>query len=141
MRRAPIRACMHSLAALGALLGLAACGAPNPPPSPMSEIPIRAPTTPPAILYVSMPGVAPVPHFLTAQLSRGAEVVCAPIVGTRLDPVADSTFLLVLSPPGFVVTRETVLRRTVPGPVNAPELAMDGANNGRCDYIFRVAAG
>ena len=136
MRRSSPRAFLSVLA----MAALAACS-PDPPPAPMSEIPIRAPTTPPAVLFVSLPGVTPVPRLLNAELTRGGEAVCAPLVGTVLDPVADSTFRLVLAPPGFVVTRETVLRRTVAGPPDAPELAMDGANNGRCDYLFRMAAG
>jgi hypothetical protein len=123
-----------------AIAGLAACSQPDPPPAPMAEVPLRAPTTPPAVLLVGLPGVAPVPRALTAELTRGAEAVCAPLVGTVLDPVGEDRFRLLLNSPGFVVTRESVLRRTVAGPPDAPELALDGANNGRCDYLFRVAS-
>ncbi|SHK03469.1 hypothetical protein SAMN02745194_04006 [Roseomonas rosea] len=135
MRRTPLRAFIPALA----LASLAACS-PDPPPAMMGEIPLRAPTLPPAIVLVSLPGVAPVPRVLSAELSRGGEAVCAPLVGTRLEPVADSTFRLMLNPPGFAVTRETVFRRTVDAPFGGPELAMDGANNGRCDYVFRTAS-
>lgn len=135
MRRPPIPALLLPLA----IAALAACS-PNPPPSAMADVPIRAPTTPPATLFVALPGVAPVPRVMDARLTRGAEAVCAPLVGTRLEPVGDTRFRMLLDAPGFVVTRESVLRRTVAGPPNAPELALDGANNGRCDYLFRVAS-
>lgn len=123
----------------GAVAALAACS-PNPPPSPMSEIPLRAPTTPPAILLVALPGATPVPHAMSAQLTRGAEAVCAPLLGTVLEPVGGDRFRMLIDAPGFAVTRESVLRRTVAGPPDAPELALDGANNGRCDYLFRTAS-
>jgi len=124
------------LPALAALL-LAACGASSPPPSAMGDIPLRAPAAPPSVLLVSLPGVAPVPRVLAAELTRGAEAICAPLLNTRLDPVSGSTFQVTVQSPGFAATRETVLRRTAGGPPGAPELAMDGANNGRCDYVFR----
>ncbi|MFH5924385.1 hypothetical protein [Roseomonas xinghualingensis] len=128
----------HRLASALALLGLAACAQEVPPPATMSEIPVRAPVTPVSALVIGIPGAAPVPYSLTAELTRGAEAVCAPRLGTVLDPVGEGRFLLVLEPPGLLVTRESVLRQTVAGPPGAPELALDGANNGRCDYLFRA---
>ena len=127
------------LALAGAVAALAACS-PDPPPASMSEIPLRAPSTPPSILLVALPGAAPVPHPLRAELTRGAEAVCAPVLGTVLDPVGGDRFRLIVDAPGLAVTRESVLRRTAAGPPGAPELALDGANNGRCDYLFRTAA-
>lgn len=129
---------MHRTLAAAALTLLGACSSPNPPPAPMTEVPVRAPATPPANLLVGLPGVAPLPRALRAELTRGAEAVCAPLVRTVLDPVGEDRFRLLLDAPGFVVTRESVLRRTAGGPPGAPELALDGANNGRCDYLFRT---
>jgi len=133
--RAPAIASLPAIAALA----LVACGGGSPPPSTMGETPLRAPAAPPSALLVSLPGVAPVPRLLNAELTRGAEAICAPLVGTRLDPVSGSTFRVTVQQPGFAATRETVLRRTAGGPPDAPELALDGANNGRCDYLFRPA--
>ncbi|WP_338662160.1 hypothetical protein VQH23_18280 [Pararoseomonas sp. SCSIO 73927] len=126
--------------ALGlAAAALAACSS-NPPPAPMGAIPLRAPSLPPTVLFVSLPGVAPVPHALRAELTRGGEAVCAPLLGTVLEPAGEDRFRVVVNAPGFAATRESVLRRTVGGPPGGPELALDGANNGRCDYVFRMAA-
>jgi hypothetical protein len=127
---------LPSLVPAFALVGLAACS-PDVPPAPMAEVPVRAPTTPAATLVVGIPGAPPVPYALRAELTRGGEAVCAPLVGTVLDPIGEGRFRLLLQEPGFVVTRESVLRQTVAGPPDAPELALDGANNGRCDYLFR----
>jgi len=129
---------LHRLACVFALLGLAACSHEVPPPAPMAGIPMRAPTTPVSPLIIGIPTAAPVPHVLTADLTRGAEAVCAPVVGTVLEPVGPGRFLLVMEQPGLLVTRESVLRQTVAGPPGTPELALDGANNGRCDYLFRA---
>jgi hypothetical protein len=120
-----------------AAVGLAACGStPDLPPAPMAEVPIRAPASPMPQLVVAIPEAAPVPYPMRAELTRGGPGVCAPAVDTVLDPVGQGRFRLVLEQPGFVVTRESVLRRPAGGPPDAPELALDGANNGRCDYLI-----
>ncbi|MCR0982158.1 hypothetical protein [Roseomonas populi] len=135
------RMLMRPLLALGlAATALAACGGTNPPPAPMAEIPLRAPTLPPRVLFVSLPGVAPVPHPMQVELTRGAEAVCAPLLNTVLEPAGQDRFRVVVNSPGFAATRESVLRRTVDSPPGGPELALDGANNGRCDYVFRTMA-
>jgi len=122
-----------------AIAALAACS-PDPPPAPFAQLPRRAPSTPAGELVLALPGVAPVTWSLTAELTRGGEAVCAPAVGTVLQPVGEGRFRLLLSDPGLQVTRETVLRRTVAGPPGGAELALDGANNGRCDYLFRTVS-
>ena len=120
------------------VLGLAACS-PDLPPSHMAEVPLRAPLSPVGPLMVALPGVASVPRALTSELTRGGPAVCAPLVNTVLVPAGEGRFQLLLEDPGYVVTRESVLRRTAAGPPDGPELALDGANNGRCDYLLRVA--
>jgi len=129
---------MRRLIPLLAIAGLAACSQ-EVPPSAMSDIPRRAPLLPPGSLVIALPGVPPVPRALTAELARGGPAICAPTVPARLDPVGEGQFRLVMQPPGFLVTRESILRRTGQGQPGAPELALDGANNGRCDYVIRTA--
>ena len=128
----------HARHVLPTVLALAACS-PNLPPSHMAEVPLRAPLTPVAPLMVGLPGVAALPRALDSELTRGGPAVCAPLVNTVLVPSGEGRFRLLLEDPGYVVTRETVLRRTAAGPPDGPELALDGANNGRCDYLLRVA--
>lgn len=115
--------------------GLAACSTEQPPPADMSQAALRAPTLPPGSLLVAMPGVPPVARGLRAQLVRGGPAVCGEIVDALLQPAENGLFRLITAPPGLLVTRETVLRRT-DGPPGAPELALEGANNGRCDYLL-----
>ncbi|MBP0493249.1 hypothetical protein [Roseomonas indoligenes] len=135
-----LRTLMGPLLVLGlAATALAACS-PDPPPAPMEAIPLRAPSLPPRVLLISLPGVAPVTHALRAELTRGGEAVCAPLLGTVLEPAGGDRFRVVVNAPGFAATQESVLRRTVGAPPGGPELALDGANNGRCDYVFRMAS-
>jgi len=120
-----------------AMAGLAACSTEQPPPAAMQQAALRAPSLPPGSLLVALPGVPAVPRALTAELTRGGPAICAQTINAVLAPADNGLFRLVLSAPGFLVTRESVLRRT-DGPPGAPELALDGANNGRCDYVLRT---
>lgn len=129
---------MRRVIPLLAMAALAACS-PEVPPATMTDVPRRAPLSPPGSLLVALPGSAPVPRALTAELARGGPAVCVPTVATLLEPAGEGLFRLVLQQPGFLVTRESVLRRTGEGRPGAPELALDGANNGRCDYVIRTA--
>ena len=121
-----------------ALAGLAACSTEQPSPAAMPQAELRAPTLPPGSLLVALPGVPPVTRGLRAELTRGGAAVCGEIVDAVLLPAENGLFRLVTARPGLLVTRETVLRRT-DAPPGAPELALEGANNGRCDYLLRTA--
>ena len=121
-----------------ASLVLAAC-TPDPPPAPMAEIARRAPILPPGSLLIALPGAPAVSRAMTARLTRGGPSICPPAADAMLEPAENGLFRLIMQAPGFLVTRESVLRRT-DGPPGGPELALDGANNGRCDYVLGPVA-
>ena len=125
------------IAAVLATAALAACAA-EPPPASGQEAALRAPGSPAGEVLVALLGMASVPRVLVGELARGGPAVCGQTVEALLDPADRGLFRFLLRPPGVLVTRESVLRRTeaLPG---GPELALDGANNGRCDYVFRSA--
>ena len=125
------------IAAVLAAAGLVACAA-EPPPAPRQDAAMRAPTVPADELLVAVPGVASVPRVLVGELARGGPAVCLQTVEALLDPADHGLFRLLLRPPGILVTRDSILRRTE-APPGGPELALDRANNGRCDYVFRSA--
>ena len=125
------------IAAVLAAAALAACAA-EPPPDLRQEAAMRAAAASAGEVLVAVPGVASVPHALVGELARGGPAVCGQTVEALLDPADHGLFRLLLRPPGILVTRESILRRTE-APPGGPELALDGANNGRCDYVFRSA--
>ncbi|WP_426955930.1 hypothetical protein [Muricoccus radiodurans] len=130
---------------LGGATALAACAG-NPPVSPMDEIPIRAPIPQGTVLLLQIPSAPPVRHAGLAELRRGAPAVCADEIGVVATPRGGNEFMLVMSAPGFAVTRESVFRQrsTLPwGEAPEPSVALNlaGANNGRCDYFLRLRQG
>lgn len=125
------------IAAVLAAAALAACAA-EPPPASGQEAAIRAPGGPAGEVLVALPGMASAPRVLVGELARGGPAVCGQTVEARLDPSDRGLFRFLLRPAGILITRESVLRRTG-APPGGPELALDGANHGRCDYVFRSA--
>ncbi|TPG49504.1 hypothetical protein EAH89_21050 [Roseomonas nepalensis] len=127
------------VAAMLAAAALAACAA-EVPPAPRPESAARAPAPPPGAMVLALPGAPAAPRALLGALTRGGPAVCEAAVEARLEPAGNGLFVLFLRPPGLLLTPESVLRRAA-GPPGAPELALAGANNGRCDYLFRPAPG